>query len=314
MNQKNNDPYVNLANWLDIQKSSKTNGAIITFPGCGLTFRLRKYLEKNKDVRFINREGADLAEFNIIALSFVGNSLVLKIVDDYLRMAGSNQKMVVVIDFPGILDTEEYKTSLVSSRIYEYYWHGAFDEKNSIKLIAEFGDATVNNIYKLTGGVSRLIKYICLKNDYSDIEKITADLVLQSICRPMLEVIKQTSMGYLETLNIVEKGKIKSEILRELMGGKNLLVNIKVDNSLFVVEDGVKGDKLARVEKDILMAMINNDGYLSREGVAGIKWGSENFADFSDQAINKTMRRLASKMKLYKIDTIWKTGFKLSKK
>ncbi|MBP9817409.1 hypothetical protein KBC75_01455 [Candidatus Shapirobacteria bacterium] len=314
MSTKNNDSYSRLAEWLDAQKKAKTNGAIITFPGCGLTFRLNKYVEKNRDTNYLVKEGEELGDFNIVLMSFVGNNLVLKTVDDYLRIAGSEQKMIMVIDDPGVLDSEEFKSSLLSGRIYEYYWHGAFDETSTQLLVSEFKKNCRDDVYKLSGGISRLVKYLCLKDNGVSIKELLEDTTLQSICRPMIEVIKNSSTSYLEKLKIVDKGQVKSEILRKLLSDIWLSTSIKIENDLTICEDGNRGEKLARVEKDILTAMLQNNGCLPREKVAGIKWGSENFTDFSDQAINKTMRRLSSKMKVYKIETIWKTGFKLTKK
>lgn len=312
MNKKESN--IGLKKWLDEQNKKKVNGAMVTFPGCGLTFRISKYLEQNNEISLITKAGEELKEFNIVLMSFVGNNLVLKTVDDYLRMAGTNQKIMVVIDDPEVLDSEEYKNSLMSSRIYEYYWHGAFDEKATEEMIGEFKKTEIDDIYKLSGGIGRLVKYLCLKKTIPSTKELVEDPALQSICRPMLEVIKKSSTNYLERLKIIERGIVKSEILRKLLTEIWLPTSIKIENDLTLNEDCKKGEKISRVEKDILNEMLLNNGYLTRERVAAIKWGSENFTEFSDQAINKTMRRLSTKMRVYKIETIWKTGFKLTKK
>lgn len=316
MDIENRESYKNLKKWLDEQRRLKTNGAIITFPGCGLTFRINKYLEINKDVALIVKEGEDLKDFNILAISFVGNELVLKIIDDYLRMASSNQTIIVVIDNSSLLDSDKFKNSLLSTRIYEYYWHGVFNRLETLDLITELDKEvkSIDEISKLSGGIARLIKFLCLKGDNRNINELIKDIVFQSICRPMIEVTKNSSIDYLERLGVARNGKIVSVLLNKILGEIWFNVDIKVDRDLSLVENGQRGKKLARVEKEILLKMIENNGYLSKEKVAEIKWGSENFADFSDQAINKTMRRLAAKMKIYTIETIWKTGFKLVKK
>lgn len=309
--------YKRLADWLDTQRKQAMNGVVVTFPGCGFSHRAEKYISGKKNVKMILKEGEQLSRFNILNLNFVSNDLATKIAEDYLRIATIDQKIVVVIDDVSILESEKYKSSYLSSHVYDFFWFGAFDENGVKEVVQDLGGSgfKFDDLYKLSGGISRLVKYLCLKATSLDLEKLISDLSLQSICRPMVEVIKKSSEKDVEKLGIVSEGKIRSEILRRMMvGASGLTLNIKIGKDLTLVEDGIPGEKLARVEKEILTQLLESEGYLSREKVAELKWGSEDFSEFSDQAINKTMRRLSIKMKKYAIETIWKTGYKLIKK
>lgn len=308
--------YQRLATWFDKQKSLGMNGIVVTFPGCGFSHRAEVYAKNKKDVAMILKEGEPLLSFNIIILSFISNGLSIKVVDDYLKMATSEQKIIVAIDDVSFLESESFKTSYLAGHVYDFLWFGAFDENEMMGVAKDMGDfeGDLTSLYKLSGGISRLVKYLCKRSENRDLKDLVTDPGLQSICRPMLEVIKKSSLVDLERLEIAKRGEVKSMILRKLQKEMGMVINIKVGKDLALLEDGVTGEKLARVEKEILEKMLELDGYLSREKVAEIKWGKEDFSDFSDQAINKTMRRLSSKMKKYKIETIWKTGYKLVKK
>lgn len=308
--------YQRLETWLDKQKSLGMNGIVVTFPGCGFSHRAEVYVKGRKEVAVILKEGETLLNFNIIILSFISNGLSIKVVDDYLRMAATDQKIIVVIDDASFLDSEQFKNSYLASHVYDYLWFGAFDESETMVMAEDVGGSgsSVANLHNLSGGISRLVKYLCLRSENRELKELISDPGLQSICRPMLEVIKKSSMANLERLKIVKRGELKSMILRKLQKELGLVINIKIGKDLTLFEDGMASEKLARVEKEILNTMLEMDGYLSREKVAEIKWGKEDFSDFSDQAINKTMRRLSSKMRIYKIETIWKTGYKLVKK
>ena len=90
---------------------------------------------------------------------------------------------------------------------------------------------------------------------------------------------------------------------------------IEIDFDLSIREDGqMSKEKLTEVEARILREMMQNEGKMTKDKVSEIKWGKAEFDEFSDQAINKTMRRINEKMTVYKITTIPKVGFVIEKR
>jgi DNA-binding response OmpR family regulator len=88
-------------------------------------------------------------------------------------------------------------------------------------------------------------------------------------------------------------------------------MKLKLNFDLSFEEDGVESQtKLTLAEKRILEELVKNEGQITREKIADFKWGEGSYDEFSDQAINKAVKRLNVKLTKYRLKAILGVGYK----
>jgi len=316
MIEKNRHGRDGLLEWIRSCKERQINGLVVTFPGLGATYVAKKMSDVG-EATFLTGSGGELGESNIIYLDWVNNLESIAVLDKYFLASRSDQNIVVVVDDPYLIDSESFKNSYASKRFYDQYWFGVMDKMETYELIESFVESLPEKakelIWEISGGIPQITKHLALRTKVRDIDKLSEDFAVQVICQPMIKVINRASKQSLEKLGLYIDGKITSSLLNKLVGQESFVFDIKIRSDLLVLEDGENyKERLSRLERDVLGKMINNGGFITKDQVAEIKWGSAEFSNFSDQAINKTMRRLDKRLHKYKIVTKWKTGYMLS--
>ena len=297
-----------LKNELDRARKLKYNLAVVSVPGMGCSRLLKQYIADNPEVKYINKPGEELGDFNILDLAFDLNSEALKWADDYFHQAGSGQGIAIAINTPYIFSSEEYRYSFVRGHVYKEYWLKTADigETAEILLLMKIkcSRKRVEEIWRDSGGLRQLIKY----------EAVADGGLIDAVIEPILKVVSRCSPADLEKLGLVENGKIKSKLLAGNVGLSNKDLDIKVAFDLSVTEAGQStGERLTQTEANILRIMVTDSGEITKEGVSNIKWGEGKYDALSDRAINKAMRRLSEKLVKHKIITIPKVGYKIVK-
>lgn len=164
----------------------------------------------------------------------------------------------------------------------------------------KMADKDKQEIFEKSQGIAKLVKFLAVNRQrYKEEDK-----------EPVLAPIEEAARGCPNDL-LIRFGLNREGVLSGTDSGLGISINF----DLSFEEEGVKSDeKLSRIERDILIFMTANGGEIAREKVADFKWGEGKYDEFSDQAINKTMRRLSGKLSLHQIETIPKVGYKLRKK
>lgn len=314
--------YINFeANFLEVLKKN-SNLLIVTLPGFGISYFLKKLIEKNAklNLSYISEIGDRLTTYNILDLNFDKNKDVLKIADNYFKLANLKQKFALVINTPQILETSKYKDSYLSSHIYKTYYFRAREEKDSNIFATEINPALkmseVKQIYQLTGGVGNIIKFFAI-NEHKinlDTKTLLEDKDLLKILEPTVEQVEKSSEDVLVKLNIMKDGNFVGGLLREYFKRlpRSEKINIKLHPDLGFSEDGLTvSQRLTKVEFQILEFALQNGGIVSKEKVADYKWGIKSYNAYSDQAVGKTIQRLRKKILRYDIEVLPKFGYKI---
>ncbi|TSC85292.1 MAG: hypothetical protein G01um101416_958 [Microgenomates group bacterium Gr01-1014_16] len=300
---------------LDEARRLKSNLLIVSLPGMGASYYLKKYLEKGKPGKYISEAEQDLEESNILDLDFDTNGKALVQVDEYLKRAGAEQKFAVVINMPQILEASRFLESYLGRHAYKTYYFGLPGEEVVLQM-AKYMNVGLSKVQKekilsLTGGVGRWVKFLLGHLDLLDKpdEMMMSD-ELWRVVEPTVKVVSRCSHEVLEKLGL---GSDMPELVKMFANKSEGSgeVDVVVGRDLVLSESGEPGVRALKIEADILNLMLGNNGVVEKEKVADLKWGEGTYDKFSDQAINKTMRRLDKKLKAHRIETISGYGFKL---
>ncbi|MBI2465297.1 helix-turn-helix domain-containing protein [Candidatus Shapirobacteria bacterium] len=302
------DRYSELKKELDAAKKLKYNVAVVSVPGMGSSRLLKKYARENSEVKYISSPGEDLADFSILDLAYDLHDDALSWTEDYFHKAGSGQSVAVAINTPFIFEQIDFKKSFFKGHLYKIIWIRAMVEVEVGEMILEMGEKVdkkqLEEIMIQSGGLPQLVKYELVG------DKDQVSYVLE----PILKVINKCSPVDLEKLGLMTGDKIISKLLVDNNKNSGLGFDIKIGFDLSIKENRDEGDiKVSLYEKKIIEKMLDNEGKITKEEVSDIKWGEGKYDEYSDQAINKAMRRLSEKLTKYKIETIPKVGYKLAK-
>ncbi len=306
-----------------VKKNS--NLLIVTLPGLGVSYFLKKLIQKKIDNRilYINGENERLATYNILDLNFEKKETALTLADKYFKLANLKQKFALVISTPQILDTEQYKNSYLSSHIYKTYYFKAREERDTEIFAKEINiglkKEKLSRIYKLTGGIGTLVKFFAINEE--KINESSTELIedqdLTKIIEPISATIANCKKDVLMNLNILKDEHFLSELLSTYFEKYPVkeMPNLILNPDLSFSEDGVTNpNRLTKSEYQIALFMLQNDGTISKEKIADYKWGNESYDTYSDQAVGKTMQRLRKKMSRYDVEVLPRVGYKLIKR
>jgi hypothetical protein len=317
----NLNSYKKLAQLIVEQREHKTNSIILSLPGAGISYYLKKFIERNKDVCYITSSEEPTSSFNILDLNFDSNIEAQEWCENYLKKSQPEQKFLIVINTPDIIESSNFNTSYLGRHIFNIFFFDFKDDEAIIEM-AERLNITINEDHKnkitqLTGGIGRWTKYFLNHQEMIDmpILSILENDDLIRIITPTTEIIKRCSNELKEKLGVWENGGYKSTLLQEysklITSKQSFDIDIQPDLTLKELGEN-SGETLVPIEAEILKYILNNDGVIEKEKTADIKWGKGSYDNYSDQAINKTMRRLDKKLNKYKIKTIPSYGFKLT--
>lgn len=312
MSVYNQSEYKEFESYINNLIESVSNGLILTLPGMGLSYFLKSYLKKtSKKIDYYSSVPDKLSsEINVIE----NDSTNISFLDDLdsLLKRQLDVKVILCLNQPQMTETEKYKNSYFSHHTYSAHYLKLVRYESCFDICREVNpklkETEIKKIYGLSGGFRKLIKFLCLNADrFTGISK--ADVVksdeLKTILQPTVNSVSKCS-----TEMITKLGIDKDNLIFDLK--PNLEVDIEIKDDLSFWEHGKKNtNKLTVFEKEVLEYLLNNDLFISKEGVSDIKWGEGKYDNYSDQAINKAMRRLNKKLMFHKIETIIKTGFRL---
>lgn len=292
--------YLKLEQALEQSQKNQSNLLVVSFSGNGTSYILKSYVKKHPEVGYIDKRGMNLGKLTIIDSS-------MEIAVKYWKQLGLDQKLVIVVsrgsDYRSEMATEIRRHSYLSIGISARNRNDT--DKLALEINPDLQKDELEEIWRLSGGIGKLIKYLAINRDQQNEE-------LEMILAEIRSSLRGYNLEDLEKLGIMEQGKVRSELLVGMMKGET---NIKINFDLSAEEDGQRmEEKLTETEARILERMIDEEGRISKEEISDIKWGEGKYDQFSDQAINKAMRRLDRKLKKYKITTIPKVGFVIDKR
>ncbi|KKR30388.1 hypothetical protein A2715_01100 [Candidatus Woesebacteria bacterium RIFCSPHIGHO2_01_FULL_39_32] len=302
-----------------------SNLIILTVPGLGASYFIRKFLEKNKNLKisYITKENDTTSNYNILDLNFDKVNNALQIADEYFQKAALSQKFALVVNTPYILEEETFKSSYLSSHLYSTYFFKAREMKDSdifaLEINKNLSKENLEEIFKLSGGIGRFIKFFAINTDLleKDYDAILDNRSFNKVLSPIVEVIKRCNEEILKEINLKDSQVFKSELLKryfELHPSRSLL-DIKVNVDLSYSENGeLSKARFIKVEKLIIEEALRSEGVVTKEKVADFKWGKGSYDEYSDQAIGKTVQRLNKKLLAYELLPIRNVGYKLVKK
>ena len=296
------DLYKSLESALDTNRQMKSNLLIVTLPGLGISYFLKSYLKKKNDksISYLHNADQKLNKYNILDLDFDNNPDALTIAENYFRSADIDQKFALVINNPKLISTENFKSTYLAKHLYQTFYFTTRNLKDTeifaLEINHRLTTTRIKEIFASTGGIGKLIKFLAINPLATDFPE---DLV-----KDIIHSISQTDPEILKKMNIDTSLPFLTNSPQKL--------NIKINFDLsFLENDILSEEKLTKEEKDILDFLLENKNEISREKVSDFKWGEGKYDEFSDQAINKSMRRLSDKLKYYEIETIPKVGYKI---
>jgi len=316
--------YKELAEVLDKNVKDKSNFLILTLPGLGLTHEIKEYLNKkgNRKIKYINQGGEELVEFNILDLDFDKSEKAFEFANDYFKKADLGQKFALILNLPHLVNSLKYKRAYFASHIYSIYYfrvHNFQESKEfSLRTNKELTEDKVEKIYRFSGGIARINRFLCLNTDFLD--KNIVELVKN---KSFIRVINQTVKAILfcdeivlEKIGVKRKGKFVGLILKKYFQFYPLpfRADIKVNKDLSFEENNQSSQvRFTKTEAEIVKYLLVNS-IINREKVADFKWGKGGYDKFSDWAINQTVMRINRKLKYYRLQTVPKIGYKISLK
>jgi hypothetical protein len=295
------DLFSELKDKVQLAKKKGSNLLLYTFAGSGCTHYLKELARLDKDLAYINYPGVKLGKYNLLDLPF-GEAVI------YTRQVDIRQKYLLVVN-----SGFEFHSSAVKELTDHLYFTfplragSPADIKDMIARFRSKSDInTLGLIMKLSGGIPKLAKYLIVNEGKVD----ENDLAFKTLIKGISDSISGYSPSELKQLSLVDdKGNFTSELLAKHLA-KTL--DIKINFDLSFEENGIlTKEKLTALEAKIIKKILDNSGQISKEEVSDIKWGIGKYDQFSDQAINKQMRRLSQKLSRFTIVTIPKVGFEI---
>ena len=292
--------------------NKKSHCLILSFSGNGCGYFLENLLIKNKvNFAFINLDSpsSNLNTINIVTI--YPNQLIENInkIDTLFSSASADQKFIIVSEYPSLLTNQSYSKSKFSKHIYKHFYLPTLDPTETKQMIASLNPNLISQaakIYTLTGGISRLVKQYCI-----DSQSIT-NQILDSIYTSINHSPSQT----LQLLKLTKHGStFSSSLLDQYIKDRTQeTANIQINPDLTIQEDHQPNQNtFTKSEIDILSTLLNNQ-IVDRDNIALVKWGNLADEKYSDEAINKSISRLNSKLNFHLIQSIPKLGYKLTKK
>jgi hypothetical protein len=301
MGSKTISLFLELKDKVQLAKKKGSNILLYTFAGSGCTHYLKELTRVDKELTYINSSDQKLGKYNLLDLPF--NEAIV-----YIRQVNIRQKYLLVVSSGFEFHSSEIKE--LADHFYFTFPLPAGSLTDIKDMSTRFGGKsdvnTLELIMKLSGGIPKLAKYLIVHEGKVDENDVTFQTLLKSIS----DSITGYDPSELKRLSLVDNnGNFVSELLVKHL---SKILDIKINFDLSFEEKGILSrEKLTALEAKIIKKMLDNGGQISKEEVSDIKWGVGKYDQFSDQAINKQMRRLSQKLSRFTIVTIPKVGFEI---
>lgn len=201
---------------------------------------------------------------------------------------------------------------LVGNNILYFPWADGNDfellvEQNLARFGIQVTDDQKNRIFQLSGGCPYLVKNLfkrLVENKGLEIdqEMIGWGLAILRMVSPRwrvwladLSALIEERRTYLEKLRIIDKNRIRSEILREAVKIDDRRIDLGLVGNELLLGGRKITDELSPSEKEVLKQLIARER-LSREEVARAYWGEKKAGDYSEYALDKLMSKLRKKL------------------
>jgi len=290
-----------------------------------VTFFINKLLEEDAEGIYsvVNESGQKNGRFTFLDLDYSRQSKkALDLTDSYLSSASSQDKFMVVIDNPHILDTDSFKKSYLANHFYKIFYFKPLDF-DLIKMFAlnmkiKVSNDEIEQILNLSGGISSIVKYLLANQELigNPVQGLVNNQEFIKSIHLTIEMIRKSRISYLEKLGILENREFKSKMIQKYFENQNInLVDVLIGKDLSFEENGLlNSERLLKLEKEIIEFTIENNGIISKEDIADIKWEKDSYDSYSDDAIVKTMLRLNKKLQRYKFISVPTLGYQLINK
>ena len=176
----------------------------------------------------------------------------------------------------------------------------------------------IEQILNLSGGISSIVKYLLANQELigNPVQGLVNNQEFIKSIHLTIEMIRKSRISYLEKLGILENREFKSKMIQKYFENQNInLVDVLIGKDLSFEENGLlNSERLLKLEKEIIEFTIENNGIISKEDIADIKWEKDSYDSYSDDAIVKTMLRLNKKLQRYKFISVPTLGYQLINK
>ncbi len=280
-------------------------------PGVGISHYLKTYQQENSNqVSYITDEDTlpVLKRQNIVNMDLLKNPESYRFVDKLFLTSLPDQKFVVLVDDPSWLRSQFATQSSFVERIYqtEFFPVHSFEDAKAmaLEINPKLTSSQLDKITSESAGLAKLIKCLSLDSQSN----------INTLLSSTIQVINRCTDDELEKFGIKKSGQFTSPLISKLIKSThtNLSINIFVSPDMSITEnDQSFGKKVSVIESQIISEIIKN-GQITKEKIAEIKWGTNSYDSFSDQAIKKTMMRLSVKLKKYRIKSLTKVGYQLT--
>jgi len=275
---------------------------VYTFNGSGCSYILESIAANNHELSYINKPTSKLTDqYHLVDLD-LASTLEL-----YSNL-GSRQKCLFVIQ--NGTDFNSSRVEILKAHSYVQLPIGCRPH-NDISILAREVDPKLTNndcqrIFSESHGIARLAKHMAI--NLSENQNILTNIDLT--VRDIISSIQGYTDGQLQKLGLIEF--FNSQISKTPSLSFHPNIDIKINFNLTFTEAGkLSPNQLSPIEAKIIQRFLISNLQLSKEDISEVKYGVNQYDQFSDQAINKTMRRLDSKLTIYQIRTIPKTGYVL---
>lgn len=302
-----------LAKFVAELRQNEASGILVSVPGMGASYFCKRLVENDPSIRYINIEGRELAKFNILDFDFDRDGEAGRKVDDYFKKAMPDQKFLVIVNRPDLIESGKLDEYFFARRVYKQFWFRSNDLEMTRLMVSEFvsspDEGLVKRIFDLSGGLRRIIKYFAVNKNLVDLDlqELSKREDLQRLLIPSVLVINKVSGELLNKLGL----KI-NELMKEMVKNVSKVIDIRVNQEMKLVENGQVGEGLTKIEKQILeLAVSVPENVITKENIASQKWGEGSYDEYSDQAISKTIQRLNAKLQKHLFEPIPQVGYKL---
>ena len=274
-------------------RSHQSHVLIYSFSGSGSSFLFKSLATQNKSLTYINSIDQNLGNYSLL-------DLPLSSALEMIKKANLNQKCALLVD--NGLDFHSPSLKNYQSHFYLSFPLACRSLADTTLFAKEINPTLsskqIAKIYKTSQGVGKLIKHLSINPDIN--------LLTDKIFSTMVNDIVSSLRGYTSE----EIGSLGISL--PFIGHNQQTFSIKINFDLSFTENNQPSpQKLTPTESKILQKIIDNQGQISKAEVSDIKWGEDKYEEFSDQAINKAIRRLNTKLIKHTINTIPKVGFTL---
>lgn len=270
-------------------KKDKVNLLVVTLPSTGMKRMMKEMTARGVD--------------GLYCWDWSNEAEMLRKLTKLFDELPIDKTIVMSVNYPKVLKNGNN----IWGHFLRRYYFGVRSKADSFlmmdELKADLDEKQKEEIYRQSGGLAHLIKYLVAGGDKE---------VLESLVEPLMEAVKGSDEEVRQKL--IGKGGLGT-LVEDFVRVNTRQWDIEVGFDLRFYECGKKArNRLSKVEAEILNKMMVSNGEITKEEVSDIKWGEGKYDEYSDQAINKAIRRLDEKLKKHTITTVPKIGFVLEER